>query len=57
MEENETSGPSSEFILQRIIRNDAQGTPGWRLNVQMRGEFSRMLAEHVEAKNAGSRGR
>jgi hypothetical protein len=30
--EDRQTTPSSEFILKRIIKNDMQNTPGWRLN-------------------------
>ena len=47
------SPPSSEFILKRIIKNDAQNTPGWKLNAEMRGEFTKMLAEREQRKGMG----
>jgi hypothetical protein len=45
-----TDEPDSEFILRRIVKNDLQGTPGWRLNVEMRRTFTEMLGEREEAK-------
>lgn len=45
--------PTSEFILQRIIRNDLQGTPAWRLNPEMRMEFLRMLREREKESGRG----
>ncbi len=50
MREAMTKDPASEFILKRILRNDLQGTPGWSLNAEMRGEFTQMLREREEAK-------
>ena len=47
----EPKSPSTEFILQRLIRNDMQGTPGWRLNPEMRGRFTEMLQEQMKRKN------
>jgi hypothetical protein len=48
MTDNEQPEPSSDFILKRIIRNDMESVPGWRLNCEMRCEFSRMLQARAE---------
>lgn len=48
-----THSPSSEFILQRIIKNDMQGLPGWQLNPEMRQEFVKMLQERKDGRQRG----
>lgn len=51
--DNELPAPTSEFILRRILKNDMHGTPGWALNHEMRGEFTRMLREREDKKGRG----
>jgi hypothetical protein len=45
--------PTSEFILKRILKNDMRGTPGWRLNPEMRSLFARMLFKREQNKARG----
>jgi hypothetical protein len=45
--------PTSEFILKRILRNDMQNTPGWKLNPEMRTEFPEMLRDREQSKGRG----
>jgi hypothetical protein len=48
----EHKSPSTKFILQRLIRNDIEGTPGWKLNPELRGRFTEMLQEEMQRKNS-----